>query len=195
MKGKVRFAVAALLLAAFVAVFAGEALAAKNPSWVGISSRTWRVVRNSAQNDITKSNYWIVQVSVETTNNSKDRDITAFYDCQLRVSAKLASGPRMQVGSGARAFTRRFVDFIKQPEGTTVRDTADFPDPRNVTIWPGQKFTRNMDLGLHRFVTLSSINSWRDVNEFLDKVGGNRNSILTDVTIGYDFHVRSKKSD
>ena len=32
-------------------------------------------------------------------------------------------------------------------------------------------------------------------NEFLDKVGGNRNSILTDVTIGYDFHVRSRRSN
>jgi len=60
--------------------FAGEALAAKNPNWVGIT-RHVAVVRNSDQNvPITAPDYWIVRISVGLTNNSNDRDITAIYD-------------------------------------------------------------------------------------------------------------------
>jgi len=89
-----KLAVTVLLLVVFAFMSADEAQAAKKPSWVKTSVAKWSVTKNPKQTDLNKPGYWIVNVSIKHTNNSKDQVITTFYDKSgtLTVNCEGASG-------------------------------------------------------------------------------------------------------
>ena len=70
MKGKIKYALAAVWLAVFVAAFAGEALA--KPDWVSIKIQSWSVKEVNGS--------WKLRLAITHTNNSDNRVVTNIYD-------------------------------------------------------------------------------------------------------------------
>ena len=70
MQGKIKFALAAALLAIFVAAFAGEALA--KPDWLSVKIKTWSIERGNSGP--------VLNVSITHANNSKNREVTQISD-------------------------------------------------------------------------------------------------------------------
>jgi len=183
MKWKAKIAALMVLAAVFALTFALSAEAAKNPNWVE-TSRTWRIERNSKQNDISKPDYWWVRITVNHTNKSSDMDITAFYDKQVRFSA--VTNMR---NTGNNSW------FVKQPLGTNVRRTINSDRINNVNIWPGRSHSLVYYISLGNLISPYSNNEtgWRMLNGQINGLN-NKNSIFKDVRIGYDVHVRSKRA-
>jgi hypothetical protein len=176
MKGKMKFAVVALLLAVFVAAFAEEAFAAKNPNWVG-RKITWSIERNTDQQNAGAPDYWRVRIRVNHTNNSSDRDITAFYDKQVRF----------------RAVLNRDFYYARQIPGANVSHTINSSRVNNVTVWPGRSSPLNYYIPLGNLL-IAYNREWGQLNREISALS-NQNSIFKDVGIGYDFHIRSKRSN
>ena len=177
MKGKVRFAVAALLLAAFVAVFAGEALAAQNPNWV---SWTWKWSREAAKNkDISSPDYWWYKVEVTFKNNSQDRDIVAIYDRKATLSA-----PIINILFGVPRN-----DKVKIQQSTAKYDKA-----QEVNIWPGRSRTLVYWFPAKDFVKPNGKSHlWGDLNDQISRRGL---LVRDEIKFGnHTFSIRSKKSD
>ena len=114
------------------------------------------------------------------TNNSSDMDITAFYDKQVRFSGVL----------------NRDV-FTRQSVGTRVSKTINSSRVNNVNVWPGRSHALNYTIPVGDLIQAASNGdalSWQMMNERIQKLGNNRNSLFREMTVGYDVHVRSKRS-
>ena len=188
MKLKVKFAKAAFLvtlLTGFVMTFAGEALAAKNPNWVGISRRPVTIVRNTDQSiPITAPNYWLLRIPIGHTNNSQDRDITSIYDVQVRFHAVMN---RNITGASPRS-------------GAAVSRTGNFSRVQNYTdFWPGRTRDRDYFIPIGDLIRGGDNTARRWINEAIRDTRGNEQqraaAFFRDMRVGYDFHVRSSRSD
>jgi hypothetical protein len=188
MKGKVKLTLVVAVLAAFVAAFAGEALAAKNPDWVK-RSYTPSLVRNQNVNDINSPDYWYLRIVVTHQNNSSDRDITAFYDRDLTFTAKLA--------------TNRF-EFPQytttQKHGATVSRKVTISSVSEVNVWGGRSHDLPYLFFIKTFITPSggpnaSTFGWKHLNEQLARLNGDAKLLFTNRQYTYNVHVRSKRSD
>jgi len=185
MKLKVKFALAALLLAGFVMTFAGEVLAAsaKNPNWV---SWTWggAIVRNSDQSvPITARNYWQLRITIKHVNNSQDRDIINIYESQVRVNTTV----------------NRIIGRLRQRWGAEVSTTVNFSNNVQVEMWPGMSHDISYRIPLGNLISPSNSNDsreWRWMNEEVEKLvnrhGNGADALFKDTRVGYDFHIRSR---
>ena len=176
MKGKVKFAVAAVLLAAFVAMFAGEALAAQNPNWV---SWTWKYSREAdKKKDISSPDYWWYKVEVTFKNNSQDRDIVAIYDRKATLSA-----PIINILFGVPRN-----DKVK-----TQQSIAKYDKAQVVNIWPGRSHTLVYWFPAKDFVKPHGKSLWGDLNHQISERGL---LVRNEIKFGnHTFSVRSKKSN
>ena len=183
MKGIVKFTVTALVLAVFVVVFAGEALAATRPSWVGWSWNVKLVKNPNVKNvQMSSADYWALEIKVTHKNNSSNRDITAFYDKTLTFSATMSSN----------------LTFVSQ-RGKAVKYTMKSTRVNNVNVWPGRSYTLTYWMPVKNLISpggsyrnnLGQTNnaSWRDLNENLQRMGTNA---FGSRKLGYDVNVRSK---
>jgi len=186
MKLKVKFAKAAFLvtlLAGLVMTFAGEALAAKNPNWVGIK-RYVAIVRNTDQSiPITAPNYWLLRIPIGHTNNSQDRDIINIYEKQVRVNTTV----------------NRTIGRLRQRWGAEVSTTVNFNSNVQVEMWPGMSHDIGYRIPLGNLISPSNPNDsreWRWMNEEVEKLvnrhGSGADALFKDTRVGYDFHIRSR---
>ena len=187
MKGKVRFAVAAFMLTIFVAVFAGEALAASYPNWIGVKYVKAELVIDNNTN-IADKNHLYVRFWYDIKNNSRDsRIMTAYYDQKLNLS-----GANFTVKQWRR-------DSSKPAEGWPAQypwASATFKlgykknwtHVEKVELYPGQTEKSHYTIPLSHLINPGQ-RSWKDTNEAVK-----RGFSVSSVPGGsLDFQVSSKK--
>jgi hypothetical protein len=125
MKRKIQFALTAVLLAVFAAVFAGEAAAAQRLSY---SVTNYETTRNS--NGILQ-----VTLTIKFTNIGRDeRVITRLYDLSFVVTADIKS-----LTSGKTYKMSRYVSY------------NTFNDGEQLDLWPGKSTTARFHLLYNNF--------------------------------------------
>jgi hypothetical protein len=179
-----------LMLAAFMLLFAGEALAAAKPAWV---KTTWtaKLVKNPNVKNVKvdSPDYWAVEIKVKHTNNSGDRDIIAFYDKTLTFSAVL----------------NKDITYANQ-RGKTVKHTLKSDRVNKVEVWPNKSYSlaywvpvKNLiSPGKYETGVGMSMNNeirqadWERLNNQLKQYGM---KAFQQIKLGYDVNVRSKKAN
>ena len=169
---KVKFALTLVLLAAFVAMLAGEALA--YPDWITVSApKELSLVKNGK--DINKGDYWAVEFTV-TYANKKDskRIITAIFDKTLSVK-------------GLKPNTNKYhVDWKVLGAATITSSKIN----KDLEVWP------NSSKRLYYYIPLDKVlsrgvgsSSWPTINSFFEN---NKTPFVYD-SWSHDFQVRSEK--
>jgi len=174
MKGKVKFALAAVLLAVFATAFTGEASALERPDWLGIKWSA-KLVRNKDKSLTVKSpDYWQVEIKVSHTNNSKDRDITAIYDKTLTISGEYMGNNR-SIKTGKKTITSKKVNKVE--------------------LWAGQTVSLTYHVPLKDIVE-NPYHYWEEINNNGIRHGTSGSGALRNPKLlSYDCRVKSKKSD
>jgi hypothetical protein len=142
MKGKVKFAVAAVLMAVFVAAFAAEALA--YPSWITVkyTGSTLRYVKNKKVSD---GNYLCLVHKFDIINNSKKGDIlTAIYNRNISWNGELN-------------LTKLYADPFK------VKYAMKGTSPYKGEWYPGQTYKYEHSVPLNSLI--KPIRDWKFTNE------------------------------
>jgi hypothetical protein len=181
MKGKVKFAFAAVLLAAFVTMFAGEVPAAqlKRPDWVGVKYTGYELRRNSKIKDIKDPHYWFLVLKFDIINNSKDgRIMTAIFDRTLSWNGVLSDLDNWNLYNGMPRYNlKRFIEGTKPYKGEW---------------YPGQTYKYNDVATLGNLIGRLDYNRWEAFNQRLGKGYGKGHDFKLD-KYSIDFQVSSKK--
>ena len=166
MKGKVKFTLAAVLLAVFVAMFAGEAMA--KPDWLGVKIRSWSIQKVGQNSG--KPGYYKLNLEITHTNNNNDRVITAIY------------------GKTGKFTLRK--EFVYKGKKTTAFSVMNLKSDRtnNVDLTPGEATTLSYELSItHCDNGLKGVGwTWDEANRLLGSGGWK-------LTWSYDCSVKSKK--
>ena len=174
MKGKLKFAFAAVLLAVLVAAFAGEAPAAAltKPNWVGASTTLGPHDIVKTGKDITKGDYLSVRVGV-TYRNNKDsgRILKAIFDKTLTFTD-------VQIGD------TWMTEWHKRGTITITSSRIN-----QVEIWPNNTTKLMYYIPLNKFLTPGRWSDWKNVNEDLLRT----NRKVKFKSWNHGFNVRSDK--
>ena len=166
MKGKVKFAVIALLFVVFVATFAGEAMA--KPDWLGVKIRSWSI-QKVGQNS-SRPGYYKLHLEITHTNNNSDRVITNIYGKTGKFTLKK--------------------EFVYAGKKTTAFSVMNLKSDKNneVDMTPGESYTITYDLPIESCDNgLKGVGwTWDESNRLLGSGGWK-------LTWSYDCSVKSKK--
>ena len=170
MKVQMNIALTAAVLLAFVAVFAGEALA--RPDWVSCSYVPSLVVTGK---DIQKADYYSVKIVVNYTNNNKQGlVITKIFDKTLTFSAQVTNKTRFSMNK------------------TSVKGAIKSPKVNDCEIYPGQTYSLTYYVPISSFglrAYFPDIRSLREVNEDIRKIGVK--NYFPNRKYSHDFQVRT----
>ena len=170
MRGKTKFALTAVLLAVFVAMFAGEALA--KPDWIGCSYTPSLVVTGK---DAGKADYYSVKIVVDYKNNNKQgKVVTKIFDKTLTLSAQI-NNPRFKMNKSSATGT------IKSSK---VNDCQ---------IYPGQTYSLAYFIPISQFgirAYYPDIYNMKDVNEEIRRSGVK--NFFPNRKYSHDFQVRTE---
>ena len=177
MKVKVKFTIIAVLLAAFVMAFAGEAMAIKNPKWVKWSWSGSLVRNPDAKVPITSGSYYLVKIEITHTNNSDEQDIIAIYDKELKFSAT--------INTNLRWGTPKL--------NTKVSSTIKSSKVNDVNVWPGRAQTLTYYIPLGNLIKAQNADRWKWQNEDIGAFK-NKYNMFKDRSVNYSYNVRARKS-
>ena len=176
MKVKIKVALVAVLLTAFVVVFAGEAMAEKDPKWVTWSA-TGRIIRNPDKNiPITAGNYYVVEIQITYTNNSKDTDIIAFYDKYVKLTAT----------------TNQWFGNLPSGKPTWASVTSD--KINKVEVWPGKSYSLVYYMDISNF-TKPGATGWSGFNREIGNTKNAYSAYLKNRSVTHNFNVRTKRAN
>ena len=173
---KMKFALIPLLLAMFVIVSAGDALA--YPGWVKISApRQLKLVKNG--DDYNKGDYWAMQFTVTYTNTkNSERIIKAIFDKTLSITSLKPQGSHYVVGS-------KLMD---------KRVTINSSKISKMEVWPNGTARLWYAIPLNQIVAIDTnyaSSTWKDLNDWYGNEKNTQGFIYK--SWSHDFQVRSEK--
>ena len=151
--------------------------ARRRPDWV---SWSWdaQFVRNQNENNLNSPNYWLIRFDVTYTNNSRDRDITALYNVDVRFSG----------------ITTTHSAWPASIRHVNVNHSSNFSAVVNVDVWPGLTLQRSYQFYLRSLVSANQ-NDWRGINTRISERSATPRDLFDNRSLSLDFNVRSRRNE
>lgn len=164
MKGKVKFALAALLIA-LLTVSTAAAEAPAKPSWVSVKYTGYEL-RTRKNTRITDGNHLMLVLNFEIKNNSKERRImTAYFDKSIRWDGVFTANQWVRDRSKPEVWGK---GYPWKPANWNIKDVSKFTKTSKGEWYPGHVEKYSVSYSLDKLINPGKT-SWKVYNESIKR--------------------------